>query len=156
MEFSSAFVDRIIADIPEYKEFLTVEELNRSSFELAREHPSVVELSTVGRPRTGDPIQALIIGKGEQTAFLFSTPHPNAPIGAMMIEFLSRKLAEDEEFRGWTRFRWVLIKCADPDGTRLNGGGLKGHLLPFTMQRISIAHLTFSRWNGVFQRIIRN
>ncbi|MCK4392872.1 peptidase M14 [Candidatus Bipolaricaulota bacterium] len=122
-------MNKIIKDIPDYEEFLTVEELNRGSVKLTREHPSVVELSTVGRSRAGDPIQALIIGEGKQTAFLFGTPHPNEPIGAMMIEFLSRKLAEDDEFREWTGFRWVLIKCADSDGTRLNEGWFKG---PFT------------------------
>jgi len=129
MKFDFSFVDRTIRDIPDYGEFLTVEELNQSSAELAHEYPSVVELSTVGRSRAGDPIQALIIGKGKQTAFLFGTPHPNEPIGAMMIEFLSRKLAEDKEFREWTGFRWIMIKCADLDGTRLNEGWFKG---PFT------------------------
>lgn len=129
MESDSSSVNRIIRDIPDYKSFLTVDELNQSSTELAREYPSVVELSTVGRSRAGNAIQALIIGKGEKTALLFGTPHPNEPIGAMMLEFLSRKLAEDKEFREWTGFRWLLIKCADPDGTRLNEGWFKG---PFT------------------------
>jgi len=135
MKFDFSFVDRMIRDIPDYGEFLTVEELNQSSVELAHKYSSVVELSTIGQSRAGDPIQAIIIGKGKQTAFLFGTPHPNEPIGAMMIEFLSRKLAEDEEFREWTGFRWVLIKCADPDGTRLNEGWFKGPFTPLHYAR---------------------
>jgi len=127
MRFNAA-LSEIISSIPDYEEFLTVDELNASSVELATEYPSV-ELETAGYSRNGDPIYALHIGKGKGTALLFGAPHPNEPIGCMMLEFLARKLAEDKDFLEWTGFRWVIVKCADPDGTRLNEGWFKG---PFT------------------------
>jgi len=102
LNFSS--VDRIMKDTPEYKTFLTVDELSQSFAELRRKCPCVVELSTVGRSRVGNPIQILIIGKAKQTTFLLSTPDHNKAVGDIMLEFVWRELAEDEEFREWTGF----------------------------------------------------
>ena len=127
MQFD-VLLEELISSIPDYVSFLTVDELNASSAELAAEYPSV-GLKTAGYSRNGDPIDALHIGKGKRTALLFGAPHPNEPIGCMMLEFLARKLAEDKDFLEWTGFRWVIVKCADPDGTRLNEGWFKG---PFT------------------------
>lgn len=125
----------IVNEIPDYKAFLTVDELNQSSRELAAEYPSVVKLEEIGRSRAGDPIYALHIGEGARTALLFATPHPNEPIGAMLVEFLARKLAADSEFREWTGLKWVLVKCSDPDGTRLNEGWFKGPFTPLHYAR---------------------
>jgi hypothetical protein len=57
-------------------------------------------------------------------------PHPNEPIGSMMLEFLSQRLAGDDELLQSMGYTWYLIKCIDPDGTRLNEGWFKG---PFTI-----------------------
>jgi len=133
MQFD-AILKEIISSIPDYQSFLTVDELNESSMRLAAEHPSV-ELETAGRSRNGDPIYALHIGKGKRTALLFGAPHPNEPIGCMMLEFLARKLAEDKDFLEWTGFRWIIVKCADPDGTRLNEGWFKGPFTPLHYAR---------------------
>jgi len=121
--------EEITEEIPDYERFLTVDELNESSAQLATQYPDVVELKEIGRSRQGDPIKALFIGEGEKTALLFATPHPNEPIGAMTLEFLSRELAEDRELREELGFKWIIVKCSDPDGTRLNEGWFDG---PFT------------------------
>ncbi|HIP99390.1 TPA: hypothetical protein EYH33_02535 [Candidatus Bipolaricaulota bacterium] len=128
-------IAEIICEIPYYQYFLTVEELDRSSRVLAREYPSVVRLEEIGRSQEGRPIYALHIGEGPRTAFLFATPHPNEPIGAMLVEFLSQKLAQDREFREWSGFKWVLVKCSDPDGTRLNEGWFRGPFTPLNYAR---------------------
>ena len=81
----------ILANVPDYKAFLTVDELNLSARQLANEYPDVVELMTIGHSRQGDSIEALKIGRGAKTALMFAMPHPNEPIGSMMLEYLSQQ-----------------------------------------------------------------
>jgi len=120
----------ILNDVPDYQVFLTVDELKASARQLAQEFPGVVEVLPAGQSRQGDPIEALKIGDGPKTALLFAMPHPNEPIGSMMLEYLSRRLAEDGALRESLGYTWYLIKCIDPDGTRLNEGWFKG---PFSI-----------------------
>jgi len=120
---------RIINDVPDYQVFLTVDELNESSQQLASQYPDTVKLEEIGRSRKGEPIPLLTIGNGRRTALLFGCPHPNEPIGAMMLEYLSWRLATDEALREALDYTWYIIKVVDPDSTRLNEGWFKG---PFT------------------------
>ena len=124
-------IQSILADVPDYEAFLTVEELNDSTHQLAEEYPEIVKLMTLGHSRQGDPIEALQIGKGDNIALMFAMPHPNEPIGSMMLEYLSRRLAEDDDLRESMNFTWYLVKCVDPDGTRLNEDWFKG---PFSIE----------------------
>lgn len=120
---------QIINEVPNYEVFLTVDELNASSRELASSFPDVVSLSMAGVSRRGEEIPVLKIGSYNRAVFLFGCPHPNEPIGTMMLEYLTRRLAEDESLRELFGYTWYVIKCIDPDGTRLNEGWFKG---PFT------------------------
>ncbi len=119
----------VLDNVPDYKTFYTVDELNDSSEKLAAEHPDKVSLFEIGRSKRGETIKALRIGDGKLNALLFGFPHPNEPIGSMMLEYLSRRLVEDDALREELDFTWYLVKCADPDGARLNEGWFKG---PFT------------------------
>jgi len=123
-------LDRVIVEVPEYDRFLTVDEMDASTRRLAEQHPEVVSLREVGRSRKGHPILCLRVGEGRYRALLFGCPHPNEPIGAMMLEYLSWRLAEDRDLRDGMDYTWYLIKCIDPDGTRLNEGWFGG---PFTL-----------------------
>jgi len=123
-------MDAILEDVPDYEVFLTVDELRASAQALAQAHPDVVSLMPVGHSRSGDPIEALKIGGGAKKALLFAMPHPNEPIGSMMLEYLSRRLATDDALRRSLGYTWHIIKCIDPDGTRLNEGWFKG---PFSI-----------------------
>lgn len=123
-------VMRILAEVPDYDVFLSVDELNESSRQLAEKHPDVVKRMQVGESRAGDPIYALKIGSGKKNALLFAMPHPNEPIGSMMLEFLTEKLATDKALREKLDTTWHIIKCIDIDGTRLNEGWFKG---PFSV-----------------------
>ncbi len=116
----------ILDDVPDYQVFLTVDELKASAQQLANDHSDVVEILPVGHSRQGDPINALKIGNGANKALLFAMPHPNEPIGSMMLEYLSRRLATDEALRESLDYTWYMIKCVDPDSTRLNEGWFKG------------------------------
>ncbi|MEA4811471.1 MAG: M14 family zinc carboxypeptidase [Anaerolineaceae bacterium] len=116
--------------VPDYKAFLTVDELNESTFRLAKEHADVVETFEFGKTRSGDTIWGLKIGKGSKNALVFGLPHPNEPVGTMTIEFLSKLLAEDKTFREQFDYTWYFVKAWDSDGARLNEKWFKG---PFTL-----------------------
>ncbi|MCR4401132.1 MAG: M14 family zinc carboxypeptidase, partial [Syntrophomonadaceae bacterium] len=122
-------LERTLAAIPDYRTFFTVDELDLSTRRLAAEYPGLVELTTAGLSRDGHPILQLRIGSGRRRALLFGCPHPNEPIGAMMLEYLSRRLCEDPDLLRELDYTWYIIKCVDVDGTRLNEGWFKG---PFT------------------------
>jgi hypothetical protein len=123
---------QIMADVPDYREFMTVAELSASSRELARRFPKLVTLQTIGTSTEGRPIEMLTIGNGTRKALLVGTPHPNEPVGTLTLEFLSRRLCEDDDLRDDLDFTFLMIKCADPDGTVLNEGWFKQPFSPLT------------------------
>ena len=120
----------IIAEVPEYQAFLTVDELNERTRELAADYPDLVQILSLGKSQKGDQIEAIKIGSGSKNALVFAMPHPNEPIGSMMVDYFSQRLADDDELRNALDFTWYLIKSVDPDGMRLNEGWFKG---PFTI-----------------------
>jgi hypothetical protein len=125
----------IAAGVPDYQEFLTIDELTASSHRLVETFPDVAKLKVVGETRRGDPIELLTIGDGPLQAFVFGGPHPNEPIGTMTIEFLSRRLCEDETLRQELGYTWHFIKSIDADGMRLNEGWFKGPFTPTNYAR---------------------
>ena len=122
-------IERTLGSVPQIDRFLTVDELDASSVELTRSNPDVLRSVNIGRSTDGRSIRMLRIGHGQEQLLFFACPHPNEPIGAMALEVLARLLVDREELRG-TRYTWNLIKCIDPDGTRLNEGWFSG---PFTV-----------------------
>jgi hypothetical protein len=118
-----------VGEVPNYKVFFTVDELNASSEKLAGKYPSKVTLFRIGKSRNNEVINALKIGKGRKTALLFGFPHPNEPIGSMMLEYISWRLVEDRTLDKLD-YTWYVVKCADPDGARLNEGWFKGAFTP--------------------------
>ena len=123
---------QIMADVPDYTEFMAVAELSASSRELARRFPKLVTLQTIGTSTEGRPIEMLTIGNGKRKALLLGTPHPNEPIGTLTLEYLARRLCEDDDLRDDLDYTFLLIKCADPDGTMLNEGWFKQPFSPLT------------------------
>lgn len=119
----------VLSSVPDYQSFYTVDELKASSHQLVEKHPDLVRLDEIGHSTDGEAIEMLRIGDGEEQLLFFACPHPNEPIGAMTLEALSQRLVADESLRG-ERYTWNLIKCIDPDSTRLNEGWFKG---PFTV-----------------------
>lgn len=117
---------KLLAEIPDYREFLTAAELDDSSRRLAREYPESVSLFEMGRTREDRSLLCLQIGRGERNALLFGCPHPNEPIGAMLLEYLSRRLAEDAALREALGYTWYIVKAWDADGLVKNEGWLKG------------------------------
>lgn len=127
---SQELIDRVIAKVPEYQTFMTVDELDASSRRLAKAHPESVTLFELTKSRAGHPLYCLKIGEGSQNAICYGCPHPNEPIGAMMLEAFSQILAEDAELRAALDYTWYIIKSWDVDGTQLNEPWFKG---PFSI-----------------------
>jgi len=119
-----------LASVPEMDRFLTVDELVADFQEIAESHPDIAKLERVGTSTLGEPISMLTMGTGEKQALLFACPHPNEPIGAMLVHQFARMLVNDAHLRDELGFTWNLIACVDPDGTRLNEGWFSG---PFTV-----------------------
>ena len=101
---------KIFDSVPDYKEFMTVDELDASSRKLAEIFKSV-ELSNIGESGSGRPILCLKIGNGKKNALLFAFPHPNEPIGSLTVEFLSKYLAENPDITNELDYTWYLIKA---------------------------------------------
>lgn len=121
---------RILNEVPDYQCFLTVDELNQSSIQLAQANPDIVERFEFGKSRSGDAIIGLKIGNGSKNALVFGFPHPNEPIGSMTAEYLSKVLVENEALRASLDYTWYIIKVWDSDGAKLNEAWFKG---PFTI-----------------------
>jgi hypothetical protein len=123
-------VNQIISEVPAYKDFLTVDELNENSMKLSSQYPKVVKIFEVGESSTGERIYGLKIGEGSTKVLLLGCPHPNEPIGAMSIEYLAKRIAENNVKREKLDCTWYMVKCCDVMGTRLNEGWFKGDFTP--------------------------
>ncbi len=108
--------------IPDYSRFFTVDEHNERTLELVKKYPETVRITHEGTSRAGDKIPVLEIGSGSRHALLFGCPHPNEPIGAMMLDTLCNLLAREEGLLKELDYTWHIIKIIDVDGTRLNEG----------------------------------
>jgi hypothetical protein len=118
---------RAAADaMPDYADFLTVDELQQGLDALKAKYPDQVRLRVVGRSAAGSPITECQIGRGRRHALLFGFPHPNEPIGSMMLHFLTEELAKNAALRDHFDFTWHIVLCAEPDKARLNEGWFKG------------------------------
>ena len=133
MSMNQVFTE-LLQNIPDYKAFLTVDELDASSRRLAEQYPDVVSLFEMGRTKDDHPLLCLKIGNGSKNALMFGCPHPNEPIGTMMLEYFSENLAKNKALRDELDYTWYIVKAWDADGLRLNEKWLKG---PYTIYNYS-------------------
>ena len=126
--------ERLLKNIPEYKCFLTAEELDENSRALAAKYPNAVTCTVIGKSRAGKDLLCLKIGDEPKTALMFGLPHPNEPIGTMMLEYLTENLAADEDLRHAFGYTLYVLKAWDYDGYRMNEGWIKG---PYTITNYS-------------------
>jgi hypothetical protein len=118
-----------LARVPNYTRFYTLDEMIARTKATAENHPELATLQIVGHSTDGLEIPMLRIGNGPTHLLLFACPHPNEPIGAMLIQFLLEELLQNEKLREGRS--WFLLPCVDPDGTRLNEGWFAG---PYTIR----------------------
>lgn len=122
--------EQLLDNIPNYQEFFTVGEMDESSRELARRFPDVASLFEIGKTRENHPLYCLKIGNGSRNALMFGLPHPNEPIGTMLLEYFTWQLAQNEQLRDALDYTWYIVKAWDADGTKKNEKWFKG---PFTI-----------------------
>jgi hypothetical protein len=124
-----------VAAVPVMDRFLTVDELLAAFERLADSYPEVARLRRVGTSKLGEPIDMLSIGSGSRNMLMFGCPHPNEPIGAMLIHYLTELLCTDADLRDRYDYTWHFISTVDPDGTRLNEGWFGGPFTPTNYAR---------------------
>ncbi|CAF3494737.1 unnamed protein product [Rotaria sp. Silwood1] len=118
--------DDIIDSVPDYTRFFTVDELFNHTRVAALQHPKLTRYQVVGYSRNAEAIPMLSIGNGSKSVLLYACPHPNEPIGSMLVDFLLDALFKHTELL--MKYTWHLLPCVDPDGTRLNEGWFIGPL----------------------------
>jgi hypothetical protein len=108
----------VIAGVPAYDRYLTLEEVEASTDQLLAAHPEV-EAWPAGTSRGGHGLRCLEIGDGPLRAALIGVPHPEEHVGSLVLEYLLPLLVETDlaERLG---FRFSVIRAIDPDGMRLN------------------------------------
>jgi hypothetical protein len=121
-------LETVVAGLPDYQDFLTVDELQQFLQGLKERNRELVTLNVVGRTELGNPILELKIGQGTKHALLFGFPHPNEPIGSLMLCYLAEELSLNKRLRDYYDFTWHIVPCADPDKARINEGWFKGKL----------------------------
>ena len=126
--------EKLLADIPDHTTFYTLEELDAHSRALAAAYPDICECFPFGKTVEGRPLQCLKVGNGAHVGLMFCCPHPNEPIGTMMIEYLSERLCADKELRESLDYTWYFVKAWDADGLKRNEAWLKG---PYTVTNYS-------------------
>ncbi len=124
----------LLNSIPDYKEFLTLDEMNESSRKLALKYPDCVTEFELGKSSEGRSIKCLRIGEGSKNSLIFGCPHPNEPIGTMLLEHFTEELAKSEELRKELDYTFYIVKVWDVDGFVRNEGWLKG---PYTLYNYS-------------------
>ena len=117
---------QLVDGVPRYSSFRTVAELDQESRQLAQKYPDIVELRAIGESSEGREITALVIGEGDESAFMYGFTHPNEPIGSLTIDYLAARLAASAELRKRLGYKFILAKAIDVDGARLNEGWFRG------------------------------
>jgi len=109
----------VFKDIPSYSRFLKVDEID-NLVNLIREIPEV-KFKVIGKTLNDEELGMLDVGKGDNTALIIGVPHSDEPLGSLVITFLARWLAtnQDADFFGW---RWLFIPILERQGMRLNEG----------------------------------
>ncbi|MCA9838910.1 MAG: hypothetical protein KC422_18480 [Trueperaceae bacterium] len=122
-------IEAELKKIPDYDRFHTLDEMLRKAKYVAQAHTDLYVFTEVGHSSDGEAMPMLTIGTGQTRVLLFASPHPNEPIGAMLIQFLLDELVQNKALRD--SYTWYLLPCVDPDGTRLNEGWFAG---PYTIR----------------------
>lgn len=122
--------DTLMNSVPNYTRFFTVDELFNHTRAAALQHPNLTRYQIVGYSRNAEAIPMLSIGNGSKSVLLYACPHPNEPIGSLLVDFLLDALFQHSDLL--MNYTWHLLPCVDPDGTRLNEGWFAG---PFTIRQ---------------------
>ncbi len=120
----------ILDNVPNFKRYMTVDELHQRNADMVNEYPGKVELIDLGKSTNGDIIDGLKIGDGKYNALIHGFPNCEEPFGGNLLDYFAETLLQDDDLREELDYTWYLVKCSDPDGARLNEDFQKGPHTP--------------------------
>lgn len=112
--------------MPHFERIYRVDEMAERTAALARAHPGALEVETLGRSRTGRPLDVVRTGGGSRTLLLLGFPHPDEGVGSLLIDHLLEQACIRPELLAAFDVRLVAMKCWDIDGASLNEGWFPG------------------------------
>jgi hypothetical protein len=119
----------ILENVPNFKRYITVDELHQRNADMVNEYPGKAELIDLGKSTEGEIIDCLKIGDGKYNAFIHGFPNCEEPFGGNLLDYFAEALLQDDELRESLDYTWYIVKCSDPDGARVNQ---RFHLGPHT------------------------
>jgi hypothetical protein len=120
----------LLENIPQFKRYMTVDELHQRNADMVNEYPGKVELIDLGKSTNNEIIDCLKIGNGKYNAIIHGFPNCEEPFGGNLIDYFAEALLQNDELVDSLNYTWYLIKCSDPDGARLNEGFQTGPHTP--------------------------
>ncbi|MGU7774266.1 M14 family zinc carboxypeptidase [Burkholderia sp. MR1-5-21] len=112
----------VIGAVPDLPAIPTFQQMVRNTQATWLRYPDLVTVTRVGVSGQGEPIDMISIGNGPMSALFVGAPHPNEPVGCLVIEHLIDRLCSDHALRRALPYRWHFIKAIEPDALRLNEG----------------------------------
>ena len=109
--------DEIVSAVPEHDRYPTLAEQEAATDEFAAGRGTAAAWRA-GASRSGRPIRCLEVPGGPLRAVLVGAPHPEEPVGAIVLDHLLPLLAgglADE-----LGYSFSVVRVADPDGVLLN------------------------------------
>ncbi len=122
-------INQIVALVPDYQQFFSVQEMAQRTELLCMEYPGIVRRTLLGNSRFGAPIELVSIGDGAHSVMVVGAPHPHELVGTLMADYLLQLFCQRPELLQSTGASWHFIKAIDPDGVALNAGWLSEPLL---------------------------
>lgn len=127
---SAASLLALRARVPDYRHFLTLNELRERTRRLRERYPALISVRVIGASRKGEPIELVTLGQGRRAALVVAGVHSNEVIGSNTVDCLMHLLADDARLRERLDHTWHFINPIEPDGMRLNESWLGRELTP--------------------------
>jgi len=128
----------LLETVPESESFLTFDEIQAYSQELAGLYSDTLRVENIGKSEENRPLDMMVVGdiqpldkfgpkQGRRTGVIFGVPHPNEPHGVRAAfraaEYFAANPDKLKEF-GYDTL--LVLPAADVDGLVLNEGAYKG------------------------------
>lgn len=112
----------LVKEVPDFHAVPTFNHMAQRTQETQHRYPDLVTVTRADLSGQGEPIDLISIGDGPLSALFIGAPHPNEPIGCLLIDYLIDRLCRDPALRQSLPYRWHFIKAIEPDALRLNEG----------------------------------